>query len=176
MFMAEITFISNKTKKEVNKYLFVITTAVIIWLLQVSVISSFFVFDSTINFFLLGSIYSGAFLGMLPGTIFGVICSFFTASTLHDHIFYFSYPLIGLFCGLFTKNFFSDELLFYASFSFVLTFMAELLNGLQYSMNNQVNIIQHYLHVSLSGALLNLLFAPVFYFLMRLITKKLKLW
>ena len=174
--MTELTFISNKARKEVNKYLFVIALAVIIWVLQVSVISYFFVFDTTPSLFLLGSIYCGLSYGLLPGTIFGAVCSFFIASTLYDHTFYFSYPLTGLFSGLLIKNFFSYELLFYTLLSFVFTFIVELLNGMQYGLNSHLNIVKYVLDISIPGSVLNLILAVPFYFFMRLITKRLNLW
>ena len=174
--MAEITFISNKTRKEINKHVFVIILAIITWVLQVSVISNLSFFDSTPNFFLLGAIYCGLSFGLLVGTTFGTICSFLITSSIYDHLFYFSYPLAGLFSGLLTKNFFSYELLFYTLLSFVLTFIVELLNGMQYGLNSHLNIAKYVLDISIPESALNLILAVPFYFFMRLITKRLNLW
>ncbi|GEM_PF-6117652 len=173
--MAEITFISNKTRKESSKYFFVFIFAVITWILQVSVLNRIQYFDTACNFMLLGVIYIGLTMGPVYGVLFGISCSFLTASILYDHIFYFSYPFIGLFAGLLTKNLFSDELLFFIVLSFILTFPYELLNGWQYSIKNPLNIQDRLLMVSLYGALINLIISPFFYLIMNFITKKLGL-
>ena len=173
--MAEITFLSNKTYKESSKYFFVIVFAVITWILQVSVLNHIQCFDTACNFMLLGVIYIGLILGPVYGVLFGIICSFFSASILYDHTFYFSYPLVGLFAGLLTKNLFSDELLFFIVLSFTLTFPYELLNGWQYSIKNPLNIQDRWLMVSLYGALINLVIAPFYYLIMNFFTKKSKI-
>lgn len=173
--MAEITFLSNKTRKESSKYFFVIAFAVITWILQVSVLNRIQCFDTACNFMLLSVIYMGLILGPVYGVLFGIACSFLTASILYDHVFYFSYPLIGLFSGLLTKNLFSDELLFFIILSFTLIFPYELLNGWQYSIQNPLNIQDRLLMVSFYGALINLIISPFYYLTMNFITKKLDL-
>ena len=172
--MAEITFINNKARKERFKYIFVFVFALITWILQVSIINQFLFFDTTPNLILLGNIYCGLTFGPLFGTIFGITSSFFTSSILYDHVFYFSYPLIGFLAGMLTKNLFSDDLLLFIILSFVLTFFCELLNGWQYSIINPVNISSRYFLISFFGAILNLLIAPFFFILMRFITKDIK--
>ena len=173
--MAEIIFLSNKTRKESSKYFFVIVFGVITWILQVSIFSHFQCFDATANLFLLGCIYCGITFGPLMGILFGIISSFFIASILFDHTFYFSYPLFGLIAGLLTKNIFSDELLFYILISFLFTFPLEILNGWQYSFHNPINILSRYMQIGFYSAVLNLFLSPFFYYLMRFITKKLNL-
>lgn len=174
--MAELTFISNKTRKDTYKYFFVIIFALITWILQVSIASTFMVFDSTPNFILLGSIYFGLLGGPLNGTLFGIISSFFCTSTLYDHTFYFSYPLIGLLSGLLSKKLFSDELLFFIFLVFIFTFPLEIVNGWQYSFKNQINILDRWLLISIISATVNLFISPFYYWLMKYITTKLKLW
>ena len=173
--MAELAFISNKTQKEIFKYFFVTVFALITWILQVSVFSHLFVFDTTCNLLMLGCIYFGITRGPLLGSAFGITSSFFITSTLYDHIFYFSYPLIGLIAGLLTKNIFSDELLFFILLSFVSTVITEFLNGWQYSLQNPINIFDRWFFVSFVGAMINSLIAPLFYYFMRFVTKKLNL-
>ena len=173
--MAEITFISNKTKKETYKYFFVIVSAVITWILQVSILSYFLFFDASPNLILLGSIYFGFKYGPLFGAVFGITASFFCSSNLYDHIFYFSYPIVGLFSGLLRKSVFSDELLFFMLLSFVLTPIIELSNGWQYSLNNSINTLERLSLISFTCAILNLIFSPPYYLLIRYITKKLNL-
>lgn len=174
--MVELTFISNKTRKELLKYFFVTTFAVITWVLQLSIFNRLAYFDTTPNVLFLGSIYFGLAYGPLTGIFFGITSSFFCASILYDHSFYFSYPLIGLFAGLLTKNFFSDELLFYILLVFLFTFPFEFLNGWQYSLTNPISVLDRYLSIGLYSSILNLLVSPFFYFLTRFVTKKLKLW
>ena len=174
--MAELTFISNKTRKDTYKYFFVIIFAVITWILQVSIASSFLIFDSTPNLILLGSIYFGLLGGPLNGILFGIISSFFSTSTLYDHVFYFSYPLIGLLAGLLSKKLFSDELLFFIFLAFLLTLPVELFNGWQYSFKNQINIFDRWLLIGFTSAIINLCISPFYYLLMRFITKKLNVW
>ena len=173
--MAEITLFSNKNRKETSRYIFVILFAFISWLLQVSIFSNFLFFDAIPNLMLLGAIFFGIVSGPLIGTLYGIICSFLSASILYDHVFYFSFPLIGLFAGLLVKNMFSDELLFFILLSFLLTLVFECLNGWQYSVVNQANFFNRYFLAGFSGAVLNLLFAPFYYWLMGFVTKKLKL-
>lgn len=174
--MTEITFLSNKSRKETYKYFFAAILAVITWTLQVSILSKLLCFDTAPNLMLLGTIYCGLTLGPAVGTFFGITSSFLSASILYDHTFYFSYPLIGLIAGLFTKNIFSDELLFFTLLSFLFTFPLEFLNSWQFSLKNPIEISNRYLLVSSSGAFLNLALAPLFYLLIRFVTKKLKLW
>lgn len=173
--MAEITFVSHKTRKETNKIFFVILFAVITWILQVSVFAYFLYFDATPNLMLLGSIYFGLITGPLGGTLFGINSSFFSSCILYDHVFYLSYPLIGFLSGLLTKNIFSDEMLFFILLSFFLSFPLELLNGWQYSLNNSVDIFDRFFLIAINGAILNLFLAPLYYYLMNYVTKKLKL-
>ena len=169
--MAEITFISNKTRKETFKYVFVIVSAIISWILQVSIFSNLSYFDTTASLLLLGAIYFGFNYGPMYGTLFGIIASFFSASILHDHTFFFSYPLIGLLSGLLTKNLFSDELLYFLTLSFILSFLLEFLNGWQYSLKNPINITDRYFLVSFNSATLNLFLSPFYYTLMKYLTK-----
>lgn len=174
--MAEVTFVSNKTRKEIFKYIFVLVFAVILWILQISVFGRLLVFDTSINIMFLSCVYLGITFGPKFGTFSGIAFSFLSTSILYDHIFYISYPLCGLIAGLLTKNFFSDERLFYILMVFLLSFPLEFLNGWQYSISgNPVNILDRYLNISVSSAMLNLLFAPLYYFIMKVVTKKLKL-
>lgn len=173
--MNEVTFLSYKGRKETFKYLFVILFAVITWILQLGVFGNFFYFDTTPSLILLGIVYFGLIFGQTYGTIFGIICAFFSSSTLYDHMFCFSFPLIGFLAGFCTKNLFSDELLLFIILSFLFTLPLEYLNGWQFSLENSINITTHYLSVSLNGAILNLFFAPFYYILLQYITKKLKL-
>lgn len=174
--MTELTFISNKTRKETNKIFFVVLFAVITWILQVSVLSYFIIFDSTPNLLFLGSIYFGLLGGPLYGTLFGIISSFFCTSLLHDHVFYFSYALTGLISGLLSKKLFSDELLFFIFLVLILTLPLELFNGWQYSFKNQVNIFNRWLLIGFTSTMINLFISPLYYLLMRFITNKLKIW
>ena len=172
MFMAEITFISNKNRKETTKYFFVFIIAVITWVLQISVFSRFLYFDTMPNLMLLGSVFIGVSFGPLAGTLFGIISSFLNANILYDHAFYISYPLVGLVTGILIKKIFSDELLFFILLCVVINFPVDLLNAWQYSFNNPINLIDRYLLVSLNGVVLNILFAPFYYLIMMFITKK----
>lgn len=173
--MTEVAFFSNKTRKELYTYFFISLTAITTWILQVSVFSRPFYFDTNPNLMLIGAIYLGLTFGPTKGTLFGIVSSFFIASILYDHTFYFSYPVIGLLAGLLSKNIFSDELLLFILLSCICTFPAELLNGWQYSLRNETDIFNRYLLIGFNGAILNLFFAPFFYFIMRFVTKKLKL-
>ena len=173
--MAEITFISNKTRKETSRYLFVIIFAVITWILQVSILNRIILFDTAPNLMLITTVFFGLIAGPLNGTISGIIISFLSASILYDHIFYFSYPLIGLCAGLLTKNLFSDELLFFILLTFLFAFPFELFNGWQYSLINPVNITHRIIEVGFGTAVLNLIISPFFYLIMNFITKKLGL-
>ena len=171
--MEQVIFISNKTKKEILKYIFVLIAAVITWIFQLAVFSKFLYFDTTINLMLLGAIYFALSYGVLMGTFFGITASFLTSSILYDHVFYFSYPLIGIFAGLLTKKLFSDELLFFIVLAFLLTMPVEFLNGWQYSFHNPINITNRFILVCLAGTFLNLFFSPFYYWFMRFVTKKL---
>ena len=173
--MAELTFLSNKTWKEYSKYFFLIVLAITTWILQTSIFNRFQYFNAAPDFMLLGVIYMGLMLGPTCGVLFGIISSFFTASVLYDHVFYFSYPLIGLFAGLLTKNLFSDELLLFIILSFILTFPLEFLNGWQYSIKNSLNIQERLLMVSFYGAITNLIVAPFYYLTMNFFAKRSKL-
>ena len=173
--MADITFVSNKTRKELVKYIFIITYAVSSWILQVSIFSRLLCFDTAPNLLLLGSIYAGLSYGPLMGALFGIVSSFLSSCILYDHIFYFSLPLIGLLAGLLTKNLFSDELLFFLLLSFLFTLPCESLNGWQYSLKNPTNIIERLLLVGLSSAILNVIFGLFCFWIMSYITKKLNL-
>ncbi|OGI08640.1 MAG: hypothetical protein A3I68_00985 [Candidatus Melainabacteria bacterium RIFCSPLOWO2_02_FULL_35_15] len=173
--MPEITFISNKTRKEPIKYFFIFVIAVITWVLQISVFSRFLYFDTMPNLMLLGSVFAGISFGPLTGTLFGIIASFLNANILYDHVFYISYPLAGLLAGILIKNLFSDELLFFILLCVLINFPVDFLNGWQYSFNNPINLIDRYLLVSLNGVVLNTLFAPFYYIIMKFITKKLNL-
>ncbi|MBI3590949.1 MAG: hypothetical protein HY094_06175 [Candidatus Melainabacteria bacterium] len=170
--MSEITFISNKTRKQTFKYFFVIVFAVISWILQVSVFNRFLYFDTAPNLLLLGCIYWGLILGPTFGAVFGIVSSFFCASILYDHIFYFSYPIIGILSGFLIKNIFSDELLFFILLSFLFTIPLEILNGWQYNLANPINIFDRYLMIGFNSAVLNLFLSPFFYWIMKFITKK----
>lgn len=172
--MAELTFISNKTQKETYKYFVVIIFAVITWVLQISIFSRLLLFDTLPNIMLLGSVYSGLIWGPLNGTLFGIVSSFLSSSILYDHLFYFSYPLIGLLAGLLTKNLFSDELLFFILLCFLLSVPLELLNGFQYGLKNPIILIDRYVLVCLNAAVINLCFSYFFYFIMKIVTKRLK--
>ena len=170
--MAEITFISNKNKKEAYKYFFIFIIAVITWVLQISVFSRFLYFDTMPNLILLGSVFIGISFGPLMGTLFGIISSFLNANILYDHVFYISYPLAGLLAGILIKNLFSDELLFFILLCILINFPVDFLNGWQYSFNNPINLIDHYLLVSLNGVVLNTLFAPFYYIIMKFVTRR----
>ena len=170
--MPEITFISNKNKKEVSKYFFIFAIAVITWILQIAVFSKFLYFDTVPNLLLLGSVFIGISLGPVMGTLFGIISSFLSANILYDHVFYISYPLAGLLAGVLIKNLFSDELLFFILLCVLINFPVDFLNGWQYSLHNPVSIFDRYLLVSLNGVVLNTLFAPFYYIIMKFVTKK----
>ena len=171
--MAEITFISNKTQKEINKYFFAIIFAVITWILQIAIFSRIFYFDASPSLLTISSIFFGLIFGPVIGTSYGIICSFLISSILYDHTFCFSYPVLGLISGTLAKNIFSDELLLFLLLSFLLTFPVEFLNGWQYSLVNPIKVLDRYLLISVFSALLNLLLAPFYYFAMNFITKKL---
>ena len=173
--MAEITFISNKTRKELYKYFLVIIFAVITWILQLSIFSRLIFFDSSLNLMFLCCIYWGLSWGITHGCIFGIVCSFLSSSNLYDHTFYLSYPLIGILTGLLTKNIFSDEMLFFIILAFILTFPLELLNGWQYSISNPINIHEYYIFISLISAIINLCFSPFLYLFMKFLRNKLKI-
>ena len=173
--MREITLFSNKKQKETSRYIFVVLFAFISWLLQVSIFSNFLFFDAVPNLMLLGTIFLGIVSGPLFGTLYGIVCSFLSVSIFYDHVFYFSFPIIGLFAGLLVKNMFSDELLFFILLSFLLTFVFEYLNGWQYGFINQTNFFNRFFLAGFASSVLNLLFAPFYYWLMKFVTKKLKL-
>lgn len=170
--MPEITFISNKNKKEASKYFFIFAIAVITWILQIAVCSKFLYFDTIPNLLLLGSVFIGISFGPLAGTLFGVISSFLSANILYDHVFYLSYPLVGLIAGVLIKNLFSDELLFFILLCVLINFPMDFLNGWQYSFNNSVHIFNRYLLVSVNGIVLNMLFAPFYYIIMKFVTRR----
>ena len=173
--MPEVTFLSNTMRKERINYLSVIIIAVITWILQVSIFNRILYFDTAPNFMLLGSIFLGLTEGIFVGSIFGIICSLFSASIFYDHSFYFSYPICGAVAGFLTKKLFSDELLFFILLTFILVFPFELLNGWQFSLKNPINIFARYTIVSFNGATLNLIISPIFYYIMNFVTKKLKM-
>ena len=173
--MLEITFISNKNRKESPKYFFVFLIAVITWVLQISIFSRFMYFDTVPNLTLLGSVFIGISFGPLMGTLFGIISSFLSANILYDHVFYISYPLLGLLGGILVKNLFSDELLFFILLCSLISFPVDFLNGWQYSFNNPINLIDRSLLVGLNGIALNTLFAPFYYITMKFVTKRLHL-
>jgi len=173
--MPEITFISNKNRKEALKYFFIFVIAVITWILQIAIFSKFLYFDTAPNLLLLGSVFIGISLGPVMGTLFGIITSFLNANILYDHVFYISYPLVGLLAGILIKNLFSDELLFFILLCILVNFPVDLLNSWQYSFNNPVHILNRYLLVSFNGVVLNTLFAPFYYIIMKYVTKKLYL-
>lgn len=173
--MLETTFISNKTKKGLLKYSFLIVFAISTWILQTAVFSRILLFDTSPNVIYLGTIFAGVISGPFAGSICGMVASFLSASTLYDHIFYLSYPLIGLISGIFTKTYIADELLLFIVTSCTLIFGFELINGLQYSSINKINIFDRYILTSLSGAIINIVIAPIFYFFMKFLTKKLNL-
>lgn len=172
--MVEITFLSNKSKKEISKYTFIIIFAVITWILQVSIFGEFSLFNSSFNAMLLGTIYTALKIGPGYGTIFGIICSFLSSNLLYDQIFYISYPLIGLISGLLTKRFFSSEILFFTAIIFLFTFPFEFLNGWQYNLKNPVELLDTYVTIATSSSIINLLFSPLFYLFANFVTKKFK--
>ncbi len=171
--MAEITFISNKTRKETSKYFFIFVFAVITWILQVAVFSRILYFDAMPNLLLISSIYLGIIFGPICGMFYGITASFLSSNISYDHVFYFSYPLAGLIAGLFTKNLFSDELLFFILLCFLFTFPFEFLNGWQYSLINPIKIMDRYLQIGFFSALLTLFLSLFYYLIMKFITKKL---
>ena len=171
--MAEITFISNKNKKEVSKYFFIFLIAVITWVLQISIFSRFLYFDTMPNLILLGTVFTGISFGPIIGTLFGIVSSFLNANILYDHIFYISYPLSGLIAGILIKNLFSDELLFFILLCVLINFPVDLLNGWQYSLSNPFDFIGRYISVSFNGVVLNTLLAPFYYIFMKFVTRKL---
>ena len=171
--MPEITFISNKNRKEASKYFFVFIIAVITWILQISIFSRFLYFDTMPNLMLLGSVFIGISFGPFWGTLFGIISSFFSASILYDHIFYISYPMAGLFAGVLVKNLFSDELLFFILLCILINFPVDFLNGWQFNLHNPINLMGRYFLVSLNGIVFNMLFAPFYYIFMKFVTGKL---
>ena len=173
--MVEVEFISNKTKKEIAKITFALTLATLSWLIQVSILSRFSYFDITLNLFLLGTVFCTLRFGITAGVIFGACASFFSSSILYDHIFYISYPLIGLITGVITKSVFSDELLYYAILCFLLTFITEFLNGWQFSIINQTVFIPRYLQISISSGIIHLLISPIYYILIKFVTNKLNI-
>ena len=173
--MLEATFISNKTKKRLVKYSFVIVFAVITWILQLSLFSRFLIFDSSPNVIYLGTIFSGIVGGPLIGGFFGIISSFLSCSILHDHIFYVSYPLIGFAAGVLTKSNFADEFMLFIMASIAFVFVLEMLNGVQYSLKHDIDIVQRYILLSFSGVLINVFFAPFFYWFMKILTNKSKI-
>ena len=173
--MAEITFISNKNKKEASKYFFIFLIAVITWVLQISIFSRFLYFDTMPNLILLGTVFTGISFGPIIGTLFGIVSSFLNASILYDHIFYISYPLSGLIAGILIKNLFSDELLFFILLCILVNFPIDLLNSWQYSFNNPVHILNRYLLVSFNGVVLNTLFAPFYYIIMKYVIRNLNI-
>lgn len=173
--MLETAFISNKTKKEIFKYSFLTVFAITAWILQIAVFSRFLLFDTSPNLIYLGSIFAGIIGGPIAGSFFGIISSFLCASTLFDHIFYLSYPIIGLTAGILSKSYIADELLLFLLSSITLIFGFELINGLQYSSVNRISILDRYILTSLSGAVIYVIIAPIFYFFMKFITKNLNL-
>lgn len=173
--MAEITFISNKTRKDINKCLFACFISVILWILQTAILGRQFIFGSSPNLLLISSIFMGLTLGLIPGITFGIISSLLVSYTLYDHIFYFSYVIVSIIACIFTKNIFSSELFFFTLLSFLLTFPFEFLNGWQFSQNKSFNLIEEYILISSTEAILNMFFAPLFYLLMKFVTNKLKL-
>ncbi len=173
--MAELTFSTNKTRKESTKYIFISLISLLIWVLQISVFNRIQYFDTSPSLMLVGTIYAGLVLGPVYGVLFGILSSFLGASILYDHVFYFSYPLVGLLSGLLTKNLFSDELLFFIVLCFTITFLTEFLNGWQYSLKNPINIQNRLFMVSLYGGVVNLVISPFFYLIMNFFTKKLRI-
>lgn len=173
--MAEVTFLSNKTRKEIQKLIFVFIFAVITWILQLSVVSQFAFFDTTINLMFLGTVLFGLIFGPAYGIASGMITSFLCSCILYNHIVYISYPFIGLVSGLLKKSLFSDELLLYIILTFLLAFPYEFLNGWQFSQISTFNFISRYLLVSFYLAIFNLILAPFFYLTMNFLIKKLKL-
>ncbi len=161
--MAESFYFSNKDKNKSYKYIFVLVLAVITWVFQLSIFSRILYFDSTANLLLLGSIFCGLTLGPLPGITFGLISSFLCTSLLYDHVFYFSFPLIGLVSGIITKKIFSDELIFFLILSFLFTYPLELINAIQYNKQHLINIFDRLYYVGFNASVLNILLAPLFY-------------
>ena len=173
--MKELTFLNNKTKKELYKYTFAVLTAVITWLLQISMISNIQFFEVSPNLLLLACTFIGLIFGPVSGFITGLIISFLSAGIIYNHVFYLSYPLAGLLAAFILKNIFSSELLSYLILCFILSFPCELLNYFQYS-SPEIKIgfgkITSILFIS---SLQNVISGLLFYFFMTFISKKLKL-
>ena len=173
--MAEVTFISNKTRKEVNKCLIVALFAVFFWLIQVSVFSSLVFMDDSFNLLYLSTIYFGLRYGPFYGTLFGIFSSFLQANILFDHLFYFSYPLVGFLSGMLIKSIFSDEIILFILLSLALTFPVEMLNGIQYCIKNECNFFSKYFPVVINASINNLLLSPFYYIFMNYLLSKLKI-
>jgi uncharacterized membrane protein len=175
MVMKELTFLNNKTKKELYKYTFVALTTVITWLLQISIISNFQFFEVSPNLLLLACIFMGQVFGPVNGFITGLIISFLSAGVIYNHIFYLSYPLVGLLSAFILKNVFSYELFSYLILCFILSFPCELLNYLQYCPPEIKIGFGKIASILFISSLQNVISGLLFYFLMTFISKKLKL-
>ncbi|MBI3309633.1 MAG: hypothetical protein HYZ79_09735 [Candidatus Melainabacteria bacterium] len=173
--MLETTFISNKTRKEIIKYLFITVFAMTAWILQIAIFSQILFFDTSPNLIYLGTVFSGIMFGPFFGGLYGILSSFFSASLLYDHTFYLSYPLIGFLAGILVKSNIADELLLFVLLTISLIFGFELINGIQYNMHHPIDISSRLWLITFSGAILNTILSPLFYLFMNFIIKKLNI-
>ena len=170
--MTEITFISNKSKKETSQYFFLFVIAVITWVLQIAVFSRFVFFDVSLDLMLLATSFVGISFGLFPGFLFGIVCSLFSSCILFDHVFYFSYPLVGIISALLVKSLFSDEILFFVLLIATFSFLVEILNGLQYLKIFNLSSFLGYLFISFKSSILNTVISPFFFLGTKFIIKK----
>lgn len=173
--MEILNYFSQKTKKEIYRYAIVILLAVIIWILQVSVLSNFCYFDITPNLMLLTTVFLGLTCGPYMGIVFGLFISFFVSSIIFDHVFFISYPIIGLLTGILAKYSFSDEMIYFTFLCILFIIPTEYLNGMQYHLLDKNSFIERLIHASSFSILINALIAPVIYFIFSFFTNKLNL-
>ena len=170
-----LTFINKKSQDEKIRFLFVFLIVFVSWVVQIAILGKYPVFDTVLNILYLGTIFFGITYGAKLGSFFGILASFFISTLLYDHIFYFSYPLIGLITGILRKNIFSDDSLFFLILVFILFFPFEFLNGWQYSLKNSFDFYQKYFSVAFYGSVTHLIFSLFYYFSIKYITKKINL-
>lgn len=173
--MQEVTFLSNKARKELYKYSSITLIAVITWIFQVSVFSNILIYNTHPNIMFITTLFFGLIGGPVVGTYFGTISAFLSSTILYDHVFYFSYPLLGFISGLLIKNLFADELLFFLVMIVAFAVPMELINGLQYSFRHPMNIYEKAFYLGAIGALINTILGLFLYFLLSYISKKLHL-
>ena len=173
--MSEIVFISNKTRKEVFKYLFLFFVVIVSWVLQIAVFSRFEWLYTAPNLLLVGCIFFGLVFGVFYGSVFGIACAFLSSSILYDHVFYFSYILIGFLSGLLIKNIFLNEFVLFVLLSFLLSFPFEFLNGLQYTFMHPTSFLDRYLLIGTYSSFLNMLLSVFYYWILRFLIQKIKL-